>query len=96
MLIIKGNAIVKGISDMNRDILVITHSLSYEKKLAYNANFFPLMYTNLIHRKLFVLKLLHLHQLSQDMLYVKLVLTCFENFDFLVYHIKYVHSPEVV
>ena len=32
------------------------------------------MYLNLIHRKLFVLKFLELHQLSQDMLHIELFL----------------------
>ena len=88
MLILKGNSLVKGISDTNRDILVINHWLFYERKLAYYATFFRLMYVNLIHRNFFVLKLLKLHQLSQAMLYIKLFLIHFESFDFLVYHVS--------
>ena len=84
MSILKGNPLVKGISG------------TYKRKLAYYGTFFRLMYVNLIRRKFFVLKFLELHQLSQDMLFIELVLIYFENFDFLVYHIRYLHSPDVV
>ena len=54
------------------------------------------MYVNLIRRKFFVLKFLELHQLSQDMFYIELFLIYFENFAFLVYHVRYLQSRDGV
>ena len=51
---------------------------------------------NLIPRKLFILSFLELHYLSQAVLYIELFLIHFENFDFLVYHKRYLHSLDVV
>ena len=96
MLILKGNSLVKGISDTNTDILVMNLWLFYKRKLAYYATFLRLMYVNLTRRKFFVFKFLESHQLSQGMLYIKLFLIYFEKFHFLVYRIRYLHSADVI
>ena len=41
------------------------------------------MYANLIHCKFFILKIIELHHLLQDMVYTELSLIYFENFNFL-------------
>ena len=41
------------------------------------------MYANLIHCKFFILKIIELHHLLQDMVYIELSLIYFENFNFL-------------
>ena len=81
---------------MNRDSLVIDHSLFCKKRLIYCTSVFWFVNISPIHHKVLFLKFLELHQLLQCRLYTELFLICSNNFDCLAYHVKYHHSRDEV
>ena len=75
----------------NRGILAKTHLVFHKEKLISYANVFYLVNAEIVCRKDFALMFLILHQLQQGILYTEIFLIYFENFYFLVYHIKHHH-----